>query len=369
MKDNKKVAIVFGTFAPLHKGHIDLIIRAKRENDRVIVVVSGYNEDRGYKIGLPLEKRFRYIREVYNDDKLVEVVKLDETNIPRYPDGWTQWLKELKHITKLSSISNNGTFETVENNYNMFDVEMPVFYVSEEEYKEELEKRGFLTNCGPRQFNISATKIRQEPRKYWNFIAPSFRRHFTTKVLIIGSASNGKTTLALDLGLFFNCPVVLEYAREYQVVNNVKDDELVPKDFFHLLLGQNKLASETIDGPVNNGLIIADTNSTVTTAYYDLYCRGIDPEEDETFDGLYTSLVKKEKWDAIIFVNPTGNYVDDGFRDMSMADTESRDTFTIHLKELIKKDFPNIEIFNIGGNYLKNYEEAKAHIENLLIKN
>ena len=40
----KKTAVVFGTFAPLHQGHIDLIQRAKRQCDRVWVVVSGYEE-------------------------------------------------------------------------------------------------------------------------------------------------------------------------------------------------------------------------------------------------------------------------------------------------------------------------------------
>lgn len=38
--------IIFGTFAPLHTGHIDLITKAKRENDHVFVVVSGYKDDR-----------------------------------------------------------------------------------------------------------------------------------------------------------------------------------------------------------------------------------------------------------------------------------------------------------------------------------
>lgn len=36
----KKTAVVFGTFAPLHQGHIDLIQRAKRQCDQVWVVLS-----------------------------------------------------------------------------------------------------------------------------------------------------------------------------------------------------------------------------------------------------------------------------------------------------------------------------------------
>ena len=74
----KQIAIVFGTFAPLHQGHIDLIQRAKRQCDAVWVVVSGYEGDRGEEVGLTLQKRFRYIREAFRDDELTSVCKLDE---------------------------------------------------------------------------------------------------------------------------------------------------------------------------------------------------------------------------------------------------------------------------------------------------
>ncbi len=53
----KSIAVVFGTFAPLHQGHIDLIQRAKRQCDAVWVVVSGYKGDRGEQVGLTLQKR------------------------------------------------------------------------------------------------------------------------------------------------------------------------------------------------------------------------------------------------------------------------------------------------------------------------
>ena len=66
----KRIGIVFGTFAPMHVGHVDLIIKAKRANDNVLVIVSGSNtqEDRGTRAGLSLNRRFRYVREVFYDD-------------------------------------------------------------------------------------------------------------------------------------------------------------------------------------------------------------------------------------------------------------------------------------------------------------
>ena len=304
----KKVGIVFGTFAPMHRGHIDLIIKAKRICDSVKVIVSGREGDRGDQIGLSLQKRFRYIREVFNDDSLVEVSKLDEVNMPLMPDGWDVWLDELFNV------SNTNKDDDL------------LFFVNEDEYVEELQKRGFKTQSEERNFGISASLIRENPFQYWRFIAQPFKRHFTKKVLILGSASNGKTTLVKDLGLFYSAPTSLEYAREYQTTNNVRDDELTAKDYFYLLDGQYAQTSKAIDSKENKGLVIADTNSTVTKAYYDYYLDDSSSDTDldiKAVEHLYKSLVTKEKWDLILFVQPTGEYVDDGFRDMTMAMNKS----------------------------------------------
>ncbi len=53
-----------------------------------------------------------------------------------------------------------------------------VFYVSEQEYAEELRSRGFKASFTERNFGISATLIREQSAKYWNMIAKPFRRHF-----------------------------------------------------------------------------------------------------------------------------------------------------------------------------------------------
>ena len=112
-----------------------------------------------------------------------------------------------------------------------------------------------------------------------------------------------------------------------------------------------------IDSNENRGLVIADTNSTITKAYYDYYFPTDQPHQD-AFNRLYELTADEEKWEAIIFVNPTGEYVNDGFRDMTMAGNEIRNQFTNHLKELIKQYHPNIPVYEIGGDYLENYTKA-----------
>ena len=346
----ERVAVVFGTFAPLHQGHIDLIQRAKRQCDRVCVIVSGYKGDRGEEVGLPLQKRFRYIREGFSNDELTQIYKLDETELPRYPLGWEPWLRI--------------ALETIQYDSKREDL---VFFVGEKTYQEELEARGFEACLQERQFGISGTLIRENPSKYWKYIAQPFRRQFTKKVLIMGSASNGKTTLAKDLARFYDAPVSLEYAREYQIRNNVRDDELTPKDYYYLLLGQYDQTSKLIDSSANRGLVIADTNSLVTKGYYDYYmeAEGQETSMTDTFDNLFVSILAKEKWDLILFVQPIGSYVNDGFRDMTMADEEIRNSFSNHLDHLRHQYLSDIPTAYLGQDYLGNYEEAKRVIDTI----
>lgn len=337
-------AVVFGTFAPMHRGHIDLIQRAKRTHDSVIVIVSGTEFDRGALIGLTLQKRFRYIRETFRDDKLVEVYKLDESHIPSMPDGWAVWLKMLHQVSNTTK-----------------DDDL-VFYVSEQEYRDELEQRGYKSHFTERNFGISATLIRKNPEKYWNAIARPFRRHFSKNVLIVGSASNGKTTLAMDLGRYYSSPVSFEYSRHYQSKYNINDNELDQKDFTNILTGQYKQTQNHIEGNENRGLVIADTNSTVTKAYYDYF---INTEDDAPFNELFKLTVANEKWDLIIFILPTGEYVNDGYRNMDMADTTIRDQFTNHLKDMMTTYHKDVPTHYIGGDYLTNYQESIKLIDEI----
>ena len=262
--------------------------------------------------------------------------------------GWQEWLEQM-----LQAIFYDQTGEEL------------IFFVGESEYQQELSERGFETVLQERKFGISASMIRENPSKYWKYIAQPFRRQFTKKVLIMGSASNGKTTLAKDLARFYDAPVSLEYAREYQIKNNVRDDELTPKDYYYLLLGQYDQTSKLIDSNANRGLVIADTNSLVTKGYYDYYMESEEQEDlsVETFDNLFVSILAKEKWDLILFVQPVGTYVNDGFRDMTMAEDHIRHSFSQHLDMMRGQYLANIPHVYLADDYLGNYEAAKIAID------
>lgn len=379
------IGVVFGTFAPLHVGHVDLIHTAKRNhNGGAVVLVSGRedNDDRGTRSGLPLGKRTRYVREVFANDSLVAVEKLDEVGLPLYPDGWTPWVLRLG--TVLAGAVNTTGLTGI------------TFYVGEPEYKDELLLR-ILPLLGAMGITeelpvsvvvvdrsvipISATQIRNNPRKYWKYITKPFRRCYTKKVLVLGSASGGKTTLVQDLGRYYNAGISLEYAREYQQKYNVRDEELSSYDYVHFFADQYAQTSRVIDEGNTGGLVIADTNSIVTKAYVDFYLRGdgVTKESDlELLDSLYSSTVAKEKWDLILLTLPESEYVDDGFRDMSMATENIRNGFTSALINLVEERGWGNKLVVLGGsNYLGtdgsnlpyftgNYAHAKALIDELV---
>lgn len=371
----KKLAVVFGTFAPMHIGHVNLITKAKRANDAVLVIVSGTNtdRDRGTREGLHLNRRFRYVREVFNDDELVVVDKLDEEGMPAYPDGWQPWLVELHKMIAVNT------------DYSFFDL---TFYIGEEEYQDPLleyfaktfksesknhfpKKKVYVKLMERSSIPVSATDIRKNSLENWRYITKPFRRHFTRKVLVVGSASGGKTTLVKDLGRVFNAPISLEYARTYQQVYNVRDDELDTNDYIRLFANQNEQTANVIDGGNHSGIIFADTNATVTMAYVDYYLKeNISDEEYNALVSAYKVAISKEKWDLIVLIPPKTTYVDDGFRDMSMSEQSIREDFTKHLIHLLKRDGFEKELVILDSSkdnfFEENYEKTIEAIKDRL---
>ena len=308
-------------------------------------VVSGYEGDRGEQVGLTLQKRFRYIREAFRDDELTSVCKLDETNLPRYPMGWQEWLDQM-----LEDIFYDETQQEL------------IFFVGEPDYQQELSNRGFETVLQERKFGyFSDYDSRKSKQNIGNILLNPSTSVYKEKCWLWEVPAMGRPLLAKDLARYYDAPVSLEYAREYQIKNNVRDDELTPKDYYYLLLGQYDQTSKLIDSNANRGLVIADTNSLVTKGYYDYYMETEDQGDlsGETFDNLFASILAKEKWDLILFVQPVGSYVNDGFRDMTMAEDHIRHSFSQHLDQMRERYLANIPLVYLAEDYLGNYEAAK----------
>ncbi|MDC2816286.1 nicotinamide-nucleotide adenylyltransferase [Leuconostoc suionicum] len=320
-----KIGVFFGTLAPMHVGHQAEIYKAAALNDGVVVIASGYTNDRGYQIGLSVEKRFRYLREAFSDETDIKVDYINEDNIPMMPDGWDEWTRIIVETVKRNIVNKDATI---------------TFYTGEKDYKHQLETRlpkngQFKVSLMDRTvLKISATDIRKDPIGNWDYINRVFRRHFAKKVTVMGSASTGKSTLVRRLARTSNSPFSEEYAREYQEKSNVSDEELVVKDYIRLIQGQYDANSREINSPANNGLTIFDTDAMVTKVYADMWLNDVDNAQ---LKPLFDNTIGEELIDLILLIPPVTPYVDDGFRNMTTSDNDSRWAFHRHLLEVIEE--------------------------------
>lgn len=363
----KSVGIVFGSFAPLHQGHLDLIMRAKKENDGgCLVIVCGYDGDKGEPL-MPHKKRYRYVREFFADDELVAVYSINDTEIeaPMYPDGWPKWMAEFERIYE----------KAVPTLYYEDNLIRRRWYVGDETYYESLTNR-FHEDCilvdrvatNP----ICATMIRQNPIKHWDKITAPFKRVYSHNILICGTASEGKTTLTEDVGKYFNAPYSSEYARQYMKESSVSDPELGGDDFMAFILGQHELNKSLINSSGNNGIFFSDTDAMVTRMYAEYYAKDgsceLTQDDFEVVAAMADYYTRKCKWDKIFLVAPHGKFVDDHTRFMNHSGMDERHELYEILCNNIKRMGMWDKVTILTGNYYENFM-AVVNYTNEVIEN
>lgn len=363
-----KIGVVFGSFAPLHQGHLDLIMRAKKENDGgCIVIVCGYDGDKGEPL-MPHSKRYRYVREFFADDDLVAVYAINDTESmrPNYPNGWDSWMKEFNDIWEKAVIP-KGQF------YEKKYYPNRVWYVGDENYyndlvNKKLEAAVLVDRIADNP--ISATMIRQNPIKHWDKIAAPFRRIFSHNILITGTASEGKSTLVTDLGKYFNAPHSWEWPRDYMEESGVSDWELDGADFIAFLEGQYNLNKKLINSPANHGIFFADSDSMTTRMYAEMYAKddkfAMTMEEFDKVAVVADELTRKSRWDKIFLVAPHGVFVDDHSRYMEHSQIEEREKLFDILCEDIKRTGNWDKVTILSGNYYENFMAVVNYVKEII---
>ena len=365
-----KVGVVFGSFAPLHQGHLDCIMRAKKENDGgCIVIVCGFDGDKGGEM-MPLKRRYRYVREFFADDDLVAVYAIDDGEIGAapYPDGWEQWLGEFYKIFE----------KAIEPDWDSSIFKSPYpkrhWYAGDPNYVSDLIERGEEATLLDRVADnpICATMIRQNPIKNWDKITFPFRRLFSHNILICGTASEGKSTLTTDLGKYFNAPYSYEWARDYMRESCVIDWELDGADYMAFLEGQYNLNKKMINSPGNHGVFFADSDSMVTRMYAEYYAKdptcALTEEEFERVAVMADEITRKSRWDKIFVIAPHGVFVDDHERYMAHSGMKER----MELYEILMKNIEasgNMDkVVVLNGNYYENFMAIVNYVREVMAR-
>lgn len=347
------IGLCMGEFCPLHQGHLDLIMRAKKENDRCLVVVLNFGNSSPH---LPLSRRAQLIREFFKNDQFVQVVGissvvLDSSECPTV-DQWRKVLSDIRHQTDNLS----ATFTA---------------YVANPAYAESLRQVVEKTLLVPKEQPLSSAEIRQNPLKYWSHIASTFQPYLTRNILVVGTASEGKTTLVNDIAKYFNLPKAVEWGRVYMELHDLRDPELTVDDFVEFLVGQVRLCQEAVR-QASQGIMLSDTDNLITLMYAKAYAEDermllTIKDYDEVLYPLARSLKDQILWDRIFLMEPGGTYVDDGLRYMGQSSMDERLSNHHKLLALLHEFGLDDRIVLLkGGDYLNNFLTVKKYIHGLL---
>ena len=211
--------------------------------------------------------------------------------------------------------------------------------------------------------------VRSNPLKYWDKIVPTFKPDLTKKILVLGTASEGKTTLVKDIANYFQIPHTTEFGRDYMEVRNMLDPDLSPEDFLNFLIGQRQYYFDALNNPGNPGIIISDTDNLVTLMYARAYIFNDEMNMTENdFKMLYSvakALQSGVTWDKIFLITPHNKFVDDGSRYMGQASIEERMKNYRILKNYLKEFGLIDKVVELNGSYMDHFNAVKDYINGL----
>ena len=371
-----KVGICFGGYCPMHQGHLDVIMRAKKENDVCFVVVCGYdNEPRSWEINLNLDERYRLINNFFCNDEQIVVLKINDTELgideSMSDHNWTVWQNKVKEL-----IFGNVHWRGPYIKYQKIDeiTSDITWYVAEPFYKTSIERNNVMNGrviLIDKLNPVSGTLIRNNPIKYWNKISKPFKPYLCKNILIIGTASEGKSTLVRDISNYFDIPHAWEYGRGYMEDRHMQDTDLTVDDFKEFLKGQISICNN-FRTQSKNGIFISDTDNCVTLMYAKAYSSNPEMQiNEDDYKVLYNEAKhlhknSKFKWDHIFVFPPSKNFVDDGSRYMGQASMEERNKNFEILQKLIQEFYPDVSKTYLNGSFLQNFNEVKNYINSLI---
>jgi HTH-type transcriptional repressor of NAD biosynthesis genes len=320
-----KKGIVLGKFMPLHTGHLALIDFARRQCDLLYVILCHTPAE-------PIKGLIRqqWIAESLKEYDHTRLIPFDysENDLPNTSESSRdisqKWAAVLQQIVpdadSIFTSEDYGDYvaEYMQIQYIRFDpdrIRVPVF----------------------------ASQIRNNPIKYWDFIADSAKPYFVRKVVLLGSESTGKTTLTEKLAKHYNTVFVPEMARE--IIE--KTEECTYEDMARIAaLHATAIRKKVTEA---NRIIFVDTDITTTRSY-------------SVF--LFNEELATDPWieeanifDLRLFLEPDCDYVQDGTR---LSEKERNRLSDHHKKRLLLVGLP---FHSIRGDWEERFAQAKNIVD------
>ena len=173
-----KVGMYGGSFNPLHIGHVNDIIEAANQCEKLYVVLSNTNNPNE----IDHRERLMWLKNITIDMENIEVFEIFDRNTSKEKYDWNLGVQDIKkYINQQIDVVLSGDDYQGKNIWETLYPESKVIYFPREE------------------INISSTQIRENPFKYYDYLPKIVQRHYIKKVCVLGTESCGKSTLVINL--------------------------------------------------------------------------------------------------------------------------------------------------------------------------
>lgn len=317
--------LVLGKFYPPHKGHLNLIREAKKQCDFLTVLICSLEREI-----IPGFLRFEWMKGLITDPN-IKLVWVQEEN-PQYPEEHPNFWNIWKHTIESYSIQ-----------------PIDIVFTSElygDPLASVLGCKHIPIDIERKKFPISATKIRESPLNHWNYIPETIRHYFVKRIVLTGSESVGKTTLAKKLAEHFKTNWIPEFAREYL---EQKPTPMEESDFLPIAKGH--LLSEIEAAKTSKGILFLDTDLLTTKVYLERYYRSEIP--------WLTKRALSLQYDASLFLDIDIPWEKDKLRDLGEEREEMKTRFLESMEEA------NRDFYLVKGNFLERETLAIEYVNKI----
>lgn len=322
-----KVGMTLGKYAPLHRGHQQVIETALAEMDHVVVLIYDVPET----TPIPLPVRAAWIRKLYPQVELLEswdgpVEVSADPAVTAMHDAYLKQRLQHHRITHFYSSEFYGG------------------HVSEA--LGAIDRRVDESRV---KIAISATQIRESPFTHRKMLSDVVYRDHLIHVVFLGAPSTGKSTLAEAMAAQYETVWVPEYGREYWEKHQV-DRRLTTDQLVEIAIGHRQREDQAIMSAKR--YLFIDTDASTTRNFSNHY----HDRCDERLDVLVAET--HARYDVFFLCLPDFPHADtwdrsgEVFRESFQRRTEA---------DLIARRIP---YHKIGGNIDERIEKVTSVLNN-----
>lgn len=324
-----------GSFNPLHLGHVQCMLTAANQCDKLIIVISyGPNRDE-----IDIRQRYRWVYETVRHFPHVRIMTLEDPAPTKADYTEELWYADACKVKEFAGEPITAVF--FGSDYSIDSMWVKCY---PEAVPVILQRNG-----------ISSTAIRKDPFGCWEMMPSYVRPFYTKKVLLIGTESTGKSTLTVSLARYFNTVWLEEVGRDISARSGT-DKWMLPEDFTDILLQHKVRERELL--PLANRVFFEDTNCLTTLFYIGF----LDGPEKETNAALAEAISALNAYDLVLLLEPDVAFVQDGDRSEVIA--ADRVKYTDILCGICEQH--GLNVVRVGGDYNERYEKAVNLVNGLL---